>query len=179
MLREIPIPRYTVQDYHYWEGDWELIYGYPYAMSPSPLPKHQILGSNIIFLFKEELRKQKTDCHCELLYETDWKISDDTILRPDIMIVCGPINENETITTPPLLVVEIFSQTTRLKDRNLKFSLYQQCGVKYYLMADPDAKTIEAFELVNNSYSEMKNGLQFALSKSCSVSLLPEQLFEA
>jgi Uma2 family endonuclease len=178
MQRDILLPHYTAQDYQHWQDDWELINGYPYAMSPSPLPKHQILGSNFIIAFKEELKKQIDNRNYEIFYETDWKISEDTIVRPDIMMVCGTINLNEIITATPVLIVEIFSPATRLKDRNLKFSLYQQCGVKYYLMADPDARTIEPFELANNSYIEMKNGLQFSLNNSCTVTLLPEQIFE-
>ena len=27
---------YTYDDYKNWQGDWELIYGHPYAMAPSP-----------------------------------------------------------------------------------------------------------------------------------------------
>lgn len=30
------IPHYTYQDYEKWEGDWELIRGIRYAMSPAP-----------------------------------------------------------------------------------------------------------------------------------------------
>jgi hypothetical protein len=46
-------------------------------------------------------------------------------------------------------------------------------------MADPDAKTIEAFELVNNQYAQVKDGLQFALQKNCTVTLSEERIFEA
>lgn len=28
--------RYTYNDFRLWEGNWELVNGYPYAMSPSP-----------------------------------------------------------------------------------------------------------------------------------------------
>jgi hypothetical protein len=36
MSKAIPIPRCTYGDYERWEGDWELIGRYPYAMSPAP-----------------------------------------------------------------------------------------------------------------------------------------------
>ena len=32
---------YTLDDYRLWEGDWELIDGSAYAMSPSPMVTHQ------------------------------------------------------------------------------------------------------------------------------------------
>jgi hypothetical protein len=35
------LPHYTYSDYEQWEGQWELIDGIPYAMSPLPVPKHQ------------------------------------------------------------------------------------------------------------------------------------------
>ena len=34
-------PYCDVSDYEVWEGDWELIEGIPYAMSPVPTMKHQ------------------------------------------------------------------------------------------------------------------------------------------
>jgi Uma2 family endonuclease len=178
MQREIPIPHYSINDYNHWEGDWELINGYPYAMSPSPLPKHQFTSKQFVFALEGALRENKQTCNCSVYFETDWIINEETIVRPDIMIVCGHINPDDFVRIPPVLIVEIFSPATRLKDRNLKFNLYQQCGVKYYLMADPDAKTIEPFELVNNSYVEMKNGLQFALTKTCIITITSEQIFE-
>lgn len=106
-------------------------------------------------------------------------MNDETIVRPDVTIVCGAFNENDFIRNPPILIVEVFSAATRLKDRNLKFNLYQQCSVKYYLMADPDAKTMEAFELVHNQHAQVNGGLQFALQKNCTVSLSEERIFEA
>lgn len=36
MIAEKYLPRYTVEDYNRWEGDWELIEGIPYASAPSP-----------------------------------------------------------------------------------------------------------------------------------------------
>lgn len=178
MLPQIPIPRYTIHDYNLWEGAWELIQGYPYAMSPSPLPKHQLLSSKIVAFLMQTLSANKpVACDCKVLYESDWVISEDTIIRPDIMIVCGPFDENDFIRIPPALAVEIFSNSTRLKDRNIKFTIYQQYGVKYYLMADPDKKTLEAFELVNNQYAQMQEPFRFSLHKNCAVSLTEEQIF--
>lgn len=172
-------PRYNINDYNQWQGDWELIEGYPYAMSPSPFPKHQLVSAKLVALIINQLEKNREDCGCNVLFETDWIINDDTIVRPNVMVICGAFNPNDFIRNPPVLIVEIFSAATRLKDRNLKFNLYQQCGVKYYLMADPDAKTIEAFELVNNQYAQVNGGLQFALQKNCTVSLAEERIFEA
>ena len=86
MLKEQYIQKYTYSDYLHWEDDWELINGYLYAMCPALVPKHQKAGNNINFNFTEALRKNKQDCDCDLLYECDWIISQDTVVKPDIMI---------------------------------------------------------------------------------------------
>jgi hypothetical protein len=41
------LPHYTYADYVQWEGQWELIDDIPYAMSPSPVPKHQRIANNL------------------------------------------------------------------------------------------------------------------------------------
>jgi hypothetical protein len=35
------LPHYTYHEWEQWEGQWELIEGIPYAVSPLPVPKHQ------------------------------------------------------------------------------------------------------------------------------------------
>ena len=55
------------------------------------------------------------------------------------MIVCGKI-KNDYLTFPPNLILEISSPSTRMKDRNTKYNLYEMCGVKYYIIADPEKK---------------------------------------
>lgn len=43
------IPRYTIDDYQHWEGDWELIDGVPIAMTPSPFGHHERIVSRLSF----------------------------------------------------------------------------------------------------------------------------------
>lgn len=178
MTTVVPIPRYAYSDYQRWEGDWELISGYPYAMSPSPYNKHQILAKNFIYEIEHQLRNGKrTGCSCTLLHESDWIVSDETIVRPDIAVVCGKVERNDFIRIPPVLIVEIFSPSTRLKDRNTKFKLYEEYGVKYYLMADPDLKKLEVFELIDNVYREVENNTNFQLTPVCMLTLKPDDVF--
>lgn len=178
MKTVVPIPRYTYNDYQRWEGDWELIGGYRYAMSPSPLNKHQILGKNLLYGIESQLRlRKKTGCNCTVLYESDWIISEQDVVRPDISILCDKVDLNGFIRTPPALIVEIFSPATRLKDRNTKFRLYEENGVKFYLMADPDLKKLEIFELIDNQYKEMPDKTVFQLTKTCLIELGHDELF--
>lgn len=177
MSSTFPIPRYTYNDYERWEGDWELIGGYPYAMSPSPLSKHQLVGSALHIEIGTAIRTVRKNCNCKVYYEIDWIISDETIVRPDICVVCAPVDPNSHIKIPPVLIVEIFSASTRLKDRNTKFKLYQECGVKYYLMADPDLKKIEMFELIDNAYKETPGKSEFRLTTDCTIVINTADVF--
>jgi len=164
------IPHYTYEDYKLWEGDWELIHGIPYAMSPSPARKHQFLGAQLINGISTALAGKKKDCdECVVYYELDWIISDDTVVRPDIMIVCGIFN-TDFLTFPPELIIEILSPGTTIKDRTAKFDIYEQQKVKYYLLADPVLLTLKIFVLAEQGYIETDTK-KFNLYKQCELNL--------
>lgn len=168
--------RYTYNDYKLWEGNWELVNGYPYAMSPSPNRKHQLFGGKFISAVNNILEKQKHKCPCDVFYELDWIVNDNTVVRPDCMVVCGDFKD-DFLTFPPQLILEVSSHSTRLRDRNTKFTLYEMYGVKYYLMADCETKKIEIFELIDNKYKQI-NSSQFAVTASCSFTLDLQSLFD-
>ena len=169
-------PHYTYKDYELWEGDWELIRGIPYAMAPAPAWQHQSFGGKFVRIFLEALDEKINSCQCEVLYESDWVVSEDTVVRPDIMIVCEPIAGN-FVTAPPSLILEILSPSTVLKDRNTKFNLYQAYGVRYYLMADIGKKGVEIFCLKDNIYQEANDLKTFQLTNNCSIELSVAALF--
>lgn len=173
------IPKYSYQDYLLWQGDWELIYGNPIAMSPSPKKKHALLGVALISAFQKslEVAKKTAPCKCELLYEVDWKVTEQTVVRPDISIICNE-NSEDYILNPPQLIVEILSASTQLIDRNTKFSLYESCGVKYYLLADPELNEVEMFELIDNNYKSVSTTI-FQLTKSCKIALEMDSILKA
>lgn len=171
-LTSIPVewlPHYTYKDYEKWEGDWELIRGFPYAMSPAPNRRHQFIGGQFVYIVIDALRKNSPACNCEVLYESDWIINEHTVVRPDVMIVCDAA-PSDFVRVPPVLVLEIFSASTRLKDRNLKFKLYEESGVKYYLMADPEQNKVEVFALKNNRFEETAS-TAFQITDACMIML--------
>ena len=169
------VPRYTYKDYSAWEGDWELINGYPYAMSPSPRMKHQLTGKKIVRSIDDSLVNNKT-CSCQAVYELDWIIDDSTVVRPDIMVICGPL-DGDFLRYPPTLIVEILSETTRFKDRHTKFDLYQQQGVKHYLLADTIKETVEIFELKDNQYRSNDSLKVFDFQGKCQVAIELNSIF--
>ena len=143
------LPHYKIADFERWEGDWEVIHGIPYSMSPSSTYFHQSFGSEIHHLLKQELTKNK--CTCKILYELDWRVSDNTVVRPDLMIICNAPS-GSFIENTPELIVEILSPGTLMIDRGLKYELYQKEGVKYYLIADLETQSISRYIFQGGKY---------------------------
>ena len=113
-------PRFTYEDYLAWEGRWELIDGMPYAMSLPPAPGHQEINLTLGSLLKNVL---KTECATRKVYlPIDWKISENTVVQPDLLIVCREIKK-KFLDFTPALVVEILSPSTAYKDRHEKLEL--------------------------------------------------------
>lgn len=151
------LPHYTYDDWVNWKGQWELIDGIPYAMSPMPVPKHQIVASNLTIEFGNELKKCKS---CKVIQPLDYKVSDDVIVQPDLVIVYGSISK-AFLDFPPALVVEILSPSTALKDRHSKFQIYEQQQIQYYVIVSPDDEQIEVFEIEEGPYQLKQKGRDF------------------
>ena len=140
---------YSYDDYKNWEGDWELIDGIPYAMSPSPVKKHQQLAKNIVIALNEAIDE---DCpFCEVLYEMDYKVDEDTVLRPDVVLTCGETNEEYLVKTPEI-VVEVISKNTAKRDEEYKFKIYEAEQVKYYILIYPDDLIAKVYKLENRKF---------------------------
>ena len=148
ILTQQDLPNYTFEDYQGWQGDWELIQGVPFAMTPAPVKKHQkLLG----YIFSEISSKQSDCPNCEVLIDEDWKLNSSTILKPDVSIVCNDDNPN-FITKTPEVIFEVLSPSTARRDEGLKFNMYKEEGVKYYTLVYPDDLIAKIYKLQNNVY---------------------------
>lgn len=177
-IAEKYMPHYTYEDYCLWEGKWELIEGLPYAMSPAPVPQHQRVSIRLAFKIEESLIKKCKKC--KVYMPIDWKIAEDTILQPDLLIVCKPI-EKKYLDFTPALLVEILSPSTAINDRGLKFEIYEAQKVKYYLIVDPQFKKIEVYELINNKYEPVAvnpSNYEFLLEENCIINTAFEDIWE-
>ena len=174
------LPHYTYEEYCLWEGRWELIDGIPYAMSPAPIPKHQRVSANLIYEFGNAIRNQKCK-HCKVYDFIDVKVSEDTILQPDVSIVCKPITKN-FLDFPAAMVVEILSPATAFKDRHVKFSLYEKMGIKYFLIIDIDKRSIEINTLQSSQYQLTtytgSQAFQFIVEEDCKIEVELNNIWE-
>ncbi len=134
------LPQYTLEDWARWEGDWELIEGLPYAMVPSPSVTHQAVGARLVRRLGEALDACPD---CLVLYETDWEVSNDTVLRPDCLVVCD--QRGERIRRPPRMLFEIVSMSSAARDERLKFEIAEREGVPYYVLIYPERRIAKIF----------------------------------
>ena len=172
------IPHYTYEDYCHWEGKWELIDGIPVAMSPSPIPKHQLVTTILSEIFVSALKK--TCKKCRLYAPIDWMVRDDTVLQPDLLGVCGEITK-KYLDFPPVLVIEILSPSTAIKDRNAKYQIYESQKVRYYLIVDVTTDKLEVYELIDGQYQPAAvnpDTFEFDLHSNCPVHISFDTLWD-
>lgn len=167
---------YTVEDYRQWEGDWELWRGTAVSMTPSPFGRHALLLAQAAKVLGNAV--DQNACNAVVLAEIDWIVSSDTVVRPDLTIICGDAPERH-VESAPALVVEIFSDSTRERDETVRKQLYQEQGVPWLLLIDPDAGSMLAFRLDEaGRYGEVSTAepLSIDICSDCSLSVEPSRL---
>ncbi len=164
-------PHYTIDDYRQWEGDWELWHGTAVAMTPSPFGRHGGLLMRLGTALTNAIDHAK--CSASVLAEIDWIISEDTVVRPDISVICGPPPEGH-IESAPAMVVEVLSESTRQRDLHQKRALYQENQVPWYIIADPNDSSVTFLRLSDSKEYEAVSAtdqLSLTLCDTCQLSV--------
>jgi len=129
--------RFSWADYRQWpDGErWELIDGQAWAMAPAPSIKHQTVAGQCYARLELFLRGKP--CR-PFIAPTDVKLSEYDVVQPDVLVVCDPDKITQThIEGAPDLVIEVLSPRTAARDLRDKRTLYEQAGVREYLVIDP------------------------------------------
>jgi Uma2 family endonuclease len=145
------VETYTYEDYKRWEGDWELIEGVPLAMAPSPVGIHQIISGK----FFKELEEIIEECEdCFVMIEEDYIVDEDTVLKPDVAVVC---NEDiySFIKKTPKLIVEVVSPSTIKRDEKVKFEIYEKEGVEWLFLVYPNILKVKVYKLIDGKYKKV------------------------
>jgi len=144
------IEYYTYEDYTQWEGKWELIAGIPLAMAPAPMIQHQVIAYTI----SRELMNSTDECpNCLVFGEADWKVNDDTIVKPDVVLTCNETNDTY-MTKAPEIIVEVISKSTAKRDEKTKFKLYEEERVPYYIIVYPNDFKAKIYKLEEGKYTK-------------------------
>ena len=148
--------RYTFADVLTWPDDEraELIDGEIILMAPAPSRGHQGISVELTRQFANYLEGKKCRAyHAPFdvrLFEKDGDTPEDvdTVVEPDITIVCDPSKlDDRGCKGAPDMVVEILSPSTQRHDQLVKLGLYQRAGVREYWIVDPMNKTVRVMLL--------------------------------
>ena len=168
---------YSYDEYCQWEGNWELIKGVPLAMAPAPMITHQAIAYEIAFELKSSSRECK---QCIVFGEADWKVNDDTVVKPDVVLTCNETNDSY-MTKAPEIIVEVISKSTAKRDEQTKFKLYEEEGVKYYIIVYPNDLKAKVYKLENGHYLKVGDFLTESYSfeeSTCKASVDFGAVFE-
>jgi Uma2 family endonuclease len=81
------------------------------------------------------------------------------VVQPDLVVVVEPTQISARgIEGPPLLVVEILSPSTGIRDRTVKARRYAALGIRHYWLVDPEAKRVECYRAEAGAYAPVVAG---------------------
>ena len=124
------------------------------AVSPSPTPDHSKIVIQLILLLGNYNEKHRLG---ELFQDVDTILGRFRVRRPDLLFFFKDRTHfvgKKAMEGPPDLAIEVISPSSVDVDREDKFTEYCEAGVAHYWIVDPQAKTIDAWQLVKNRYVE-------------------------
>lgn len=149
---------YTYADYLTWKFDQtvELIKGRILQMS-APSRKHQGMSMELSATVYQKFKGHRCKFYAApfdvRLYDKtkSTKANKDifTVVQPDICIICDleKLDDKGCIGSPDL-VIEILSPGNSSKEMKLKKALYEESGVREYLIFDPEHENVFQFHLL-------------------------------
>ena len=135
----------TVAEYLRLEADGEVrheyVAGTTYAMTGAT-QRHSRLSLNIAM----RLRERALASGCEVfLNDLKVRAADDVFYYPDVVVACGPLNDEAVFVEAPCCIVEVTSASTRRIDRREKLQAYlAMSSVNAYLIVDQRRHRMEA-----------------------------------
>jgi Uma2 family endonuclease len=159
-LPKINESHFTYADYVQWPDDerFELIDGVAYAMGPAPVRRHQVFVLEIArqianalkgrtcqpFIAPFDVRLPKPGRADEMT---------DTVLQPDIAVVCDAQKLDERgCRGAPDWVIEVVSPATASRDQILKREVYERAGVREYWIVHPVDRLVTVYLLSAGAY---------------------------
>lgn len=151
------LPHYTYDDYVHWEGQWELIEGIPFSKKLELTPAHQLANTNLGAEFYVALKSFK---HCNAYPSIAYKIQENMVFQPDLLITSKPI-EKYFLDFPPCLITEVLSPERATIDRHTKYHAYQEQGISHYLIVSPETEETEVYILEQGEYVLKQKAISF------------------
>lgn len=152
--------RYSYADYLSWQfGEMvELIKGKVFRQAAAPRVSHQRIAGHVFTKLYTFLNGKKCEAFISpfdvrLPIRSKKNEDIDTVVQPDICVVCDPSKLDELgCVGPPDLIVEILSSGNNKKELQNKYEVYEEAGVKEYWIIHPSECTLIIYSLVSGKY---------------------------
>ncbi|WP_404358325.1 Uma2 family endonuclease [Methylotuvimicrobium sp. KM1] len=153
-----PEQTYSYADYLTWQikETIELIKGKVMLMSPAPSVRHQRIERKLLVGIDLHLKNKL----CEIfpapfdvrLYDRNKSVLSSqeifTVVQPDLCVICNPeILDKQGCNGAPDWIIEILSPGNSKREMQIKYQLYQECGVQEYWLVYPEQQAIHQFVL--------------------------------
>ncbi|GAB2444725.1 Uma2 family endonuclease [Nocardioides hungaricus] len=155
---------------------YELVDG-ALIVTPAPVPRHQIVSGNLYAVLRAACPPALRILYAPL----DVKLSETTVLQPDLLVAARESFGEKNLPRTPLLAVEVLSPSTRHIDLGLKRSRYEAAGCPSYWVVDPAVPAISAWELRDGVYvlaGQAEGGQRLVLHEPYPVELVPADLVD-
>jgi Uma2 family endonuclease len=110
------------------------------VVTPLPMMFHNVIANRINLPLSAFVHRDKLG---EVVVETDFQLTEDTVRRPDIALISAQklafIDQHQRLQIAPDLVVEIASPSDRPDDLMLKVQQYLNAGTATVLVIYPEA----------------------------------------
>jgi Uma2 family endonuclease len=135
---------------------WEFLDGEVFV-TPAPSPAHQFAVLRV-GRFLEDSSAAFDPNAIAFVSPIDVILTDAEIVQPDAVVARRGQVSDRGIEGAPLLLVEVVSPTRPGLDREVKARRYAANGVERFWLADPIARTVECFGLVDGRYVRLAAG---------------------
>jgi Uma2 family endonuclease len=153
--------KHTYADYLTWSASYgdELVNGTAYVREPpSPLRSHQTIVGEIYRQVANALKGKPCEVYVapfdvRLPKSTEDDDQIDTVVQPDVLIVCDLQKLDERgVRGAPDWVVEVISPGTARHDQFVKVPAYERAGVREVWLVRPIEGTLTVYRLEGGRY---------------------------
>jgi len=130
------------------------------VVTPTPTDRHEKLVMAMILRLHDHLGMQEgmrlRASRTEVFAQDK---GEERVLQPDVAVLpegAEPFRPSKAPT--PVWVGEVLSPSTAKRDRGVKIRLYAAAGVREAWLVDPDAETVEVFDLAAKEHRVFAKG---------------------
>jgi len=138
-----PITYDEVQELEWNRGFRYEIFDGVLVVNPSPRINHQRAVAQLFRLLDRVVPHGLE----VVLAPFDWKLSDENVYEPDLLVVRQSDLTERHLAGPPVIAVEVLSPSTRRFDLLLKRDAYAAGGAGEYWVVDPDEPSLLVLRL--------------------------------